>query len=69
VELKVAAVLEGAQFHFLLVFHLIFENFKRVRFTVLIFQFIFDFIFDGLCLQKQTKNGSKMRSMSTPNDF
>jgi hypothetical protein len=48
------------------IFYLIFENFKGVGFTVLIFRFIFGFAFDGLCPQKQTKNGSKMRTMSTP---
>ena len=47
-------------FHFSLIFDLIFENFKGVRLTDLIFQFIFDFIPDDLCLQKRTKNESKM---------
>jgi hypothetical protein len=50
-------VLKNELFCFSLIFDLIFANLKGVRFTVLIFQFIFDFIFDGLCLQKQTKNG------------
>ena len=44
-------------------------KFQGGRFTVLIFRFIFHFIFDGLCLQKWTKNGSKMRTVSTPNNL
>ena len=47
-------------FHFSLIFDLISENFKGVGFTDLIFRSIFDFIFDDLCLQKRTKNESKM---------
>ena len=53
-------------FHFSLIFDLIFENFKGVGFTDLTFQFIFDFIFDDLCLQKRTKNESKMDQKQEP---
>jgi len=67
-EFKAAGVPKNALFHFSLIFDLIFQNFKGGGFTVLIFQFIFQFIFDGLCLQKwkkkdqkRIKNGSKMR--------
>ena len=59
-EFKAARVPKNVLFYFSLIFDLIFENFKGVGFTDLIFRFIFDLIFDDLCLQKRTKNESKM---------
>ena len=55
-------------FHFSLIFYLIFEKFKEGGFTVAIFWFIFQFIFDVLWLQKRIKNGSKVAPVNAPND-
>ena len=61
-EFNAVRVPKNVLFHF----SLIFENFKGVRFTDLIFRFIFDFIFDDLCLQKRTKNESQMDQKQDP---
>ena len=53
-------------FHFSLIFDLISKNFKGVGFTDHIFRSIFDFILDDLCLQKRTKNESKMETGEHP---
>jgi hypothetical protein len=61
-------MLKNMLLHFSLIFYLIFEIFKEGGFTVAIFWLIFYFIFDILCLQKRTKNGSKMATVNAPNE-
>lgn len=64
-EFKAARVPKMCGSTFLPIFYLIFESFKGVGFTALIFWYIFHLIFDALCLQNKLRVDQKWLNNKT----